>query len=203
MRKHPEPLSRDRADIVSWRKLERATLLRERTNMSLEYHRRYSAGILGRLAPLMSDVAAKIVGFYWPFRREINLLPFVEGLMAKGAKAALPVVVEKAKPLEFRLWEPGDPMEPGPYNIPQPAQGAPVVQPECLLVSLVGFDGAGFRLGYGGGYYDRTLAATRSRPRTIGVGFECARLSTIHPLDHDIPMDVIVTEREIFERARA
>ena len=79
-------------------------------------------------------------------------------------------------------------------NIPAPADG-PSVTPDVLLVPLVGFDAGGYRLGYGGGYYDRSLAARTPRPLAIGIGFEISRLATIHPQPHDIPMDAIVTER--------
>jgi hypothetical protein len=107
-------------------------------------------------------------------------------------RLALPVVVQKAAPVLFREWWPGIPMANGIWNIPVPAAGDPVA-PDVLLVPVVGFDRQNYRLGYGGGYYDRTLAAA-TRPRTIGVGFELARIATIHPQPHDIPMDFVVTE---------
>jgi len=107
---------------------------------------------------------------------------------------ALPVVVEKAKPLIFREWWPGISMNHGVWNIPVPAAGEPV-EPDALLVPVVGFDRRRYRLGYGGGYYDRTLAALSAKPRAVGVGFELSQLATIYPQPHDIPMDLIVTER--------
>ena len=79
------------------------------------------------------------------------------------------------------------------YGIPVPASGAPVL-PQALLIPVVGFDAAGFRLGYGGGYFDRTLASLRPRPLAIGVGFELSRLASVHPERHDEPLDLIVTE---------
>ena len=85
-------------------------------------------------------------------------------------------------------------MAPGVWGIPAPAEGEWVL-PEVLLVPLLGFDGAGYRLGYGGGYYDRTLAAMRTKPLAIGIGYELLRLGTIHPRPHDVPMDLIVTKR--------
>jgi 5-formyltetrahydrofolate cyclo-ligase len=77
---------------------------------------------------------------------------------------------------------------------------SPVLTPDLLLVPLVGFDPAGYRLGYGGGYYDRTLAAIQPRPLAIGIGFEQQALATIHPQPHDIPMDYIVTESRVARR---
>ncbi len=121
--------------------------------------------------------------------------------MAQGATVALPVVVAKNEPLEFRRWEPHTKMALGPLEIPYPAEGE-VVQPQAFLISLLGFDDAGYRLGYGAGYYDRTLARYDPKPLTIGVGFELGRLPTIHPQPHDIPMDFIVTETGVRDHRR-
>ncbi len=139
------------------------------------------------------------IGFYLPFKHEIDARPLVRDLLEKGWSAALPVVIEKKGPLEFRAWRPGMLMTPGVYDIPIPAERT-VVKPDILLVPLVGFDGANFRLGYGGGYYDRTIAAMLPRPSTIGVGFELSRLETIFPQAHDMPLDAIVTEAGIKRR---
>ena len=93
-------------------------------------------------------------------------------------------------------------MERGFWNIPVPVAG-PEVAPDILLAPVVGFDDAGYRLGHGGGYFDRTLAAREPRPRAIGVGLASARLATIHPQPHDIPMQAIVTEAEVRPGAAA
>jgi 5-formyltetrahydrofolate cyclo-ligase len=90
-------------------------------------------------------------------------------------------------------------MERGLWDIPIPAERDPVV-PDALIIPLVGFDGAGYRLGYGGGYYDRTLAAAPRRPFCIGLGYDEMRLATIYPQPHDIPMDVIVTDQGVAQR---
>jgi 5-formyltetrahydrofolate cyclo-ligase len=90
-------------------------------------------------------------------------------------------------------------MQAGAWNIPHPAEGSAVF-PSALVIPLVGFDAAGFRLGYGAGYYDATLAAFPERPLTVGVGFDFSRLPTIHPQPLDQPMDVIITEAELHER---
>ena len=109
------------------------------------------------------------------------------------------MVVGKGLPLVFRLWKRGDAMEAGVMGIPQPARDSRV-EPEVLLVPLVGFDSGCYRLGYGGGYYDRTLAAARKKPVTIGIGFELARLATIYPQPYDVPLDFLVTEDGLFSR---
>jgi len=123
----------------------------------------------------------------------LNLRHWLERLIAQGARIALPVVVIRAAPLVFRPWTPDCRMVQGFWKIPVPAEGPDVV-PDILLAPLLGWDDAGYRLGYGGGYFDRTLAAFSLRPLVIGVGLAAARLPTIFPAPHDIAMDAIVTE---------
>jgi 5-formyltetrahydrofolate cyclo-ligase len=135
---------------------------------------------------------------------EIDLLPFVRSLLPELAAAALPVIIEKQRPLEFWQWTTRTQLcNRGVWNIPYPAERI-LVEPDVLLVPLVGFDGDGYRLGYGGGYYDRTLAALPYRPRLVGVGYELGRLPTIFPQPHDIPLDVVITEssRSEYDRGR-
>jgi 5-formyltetrahydrofolate cyclo-ligase len=104
----------------------------------------------------------------------------------------LPVVVQPGAPVEFWSWTEGAPMRRGIWNIPIPEERV-LLQPGLLLVPLVGFDAAGYRLGYGGGYYDRTLAAARQRPHCVGLGYADSHLDSIYPQPHDIPMHKIVT----------
>ena len=108
--------------------------------------------------------------------------------------------MEKNAPLIFRLWRAGEPLALGVWNIPIPAHGAELV-PDVVIAPVVGFDQQGYRLGYGGGFYDRTLAALAKKPRAIGVAYRQAAIATIYPLRHDIPMDVIVTEEGVVERS--
>lgn len=131
--------------------------------------------------------------FYWPIRGEVSLLAEAVRAIAQGATAALPVVVGKDRPLVFRRWTPRTRMQPGTWNIPEPVD-EPEVEPSFLLAPVVGFDGEGYRLGNGGGYFDRTLASLGARAFGIGVGMECLRLPTIHPEPHDVPMKLVVTE---------
>jgi 5,10-methenyltetrahydrofolate synthetase len=105
-------------------------------------------------------------------------------------------VVEKGRPLVFRVWRQGDKLERGVWNIPVPAEGEPVF-PDIVIAPLVGFDPSNYRLGYGGGFFDRTLAAMPKKPLVIGVGYMSSALPTIYPQPHDIPMDAIVTEKGI------
>jgi 5-formyltetrahydrofolate cyclo-ligase len=112
----------------------------------------------------------------------------------------LPVVVEKTAPLIFRLWRAGDPLTRGVWNIPIPASSVERV-PDVVIAQVLGLDRQGYRLGYGGAFYDRTLTALTKKRRAIGVGYSQAAVATIYPLRHDIPMDVIVTEEGSFERS--
>ena len=189
-----------RAALSEWRRSQRAALAAAREALPAASHREKSAAILRHIETGFPALATRLVGFYWPIRHEVDPLPLIERLIAAGGDAALPVVVGRGMPLEFRPWRPGVAMATGSYDIPFPAAG-PAVAPDVLLVPLLGFDGAGFRLGYGAGYYDRTLAAFAVRPLTIGVGFELGRLTTVRPQPHDIAMDAIVTEAGIFRRA--
>jgi 5-formyltetrahydrofolate cyclo-ligase len=181
-------------EIRRWRKAERARLIAERMALRGEPRARHNAAITRSLEPLLSP--EMLIGFYWPIRGEYDARKLVTGLLDRGARAAMPVVVQKGAPLIFRPWHPDVRMENGFWDIPVPAEGEPVI-PTTLLVPLVGFDEKGYRLGYGGGYYDRTLASFPTRPLAIGVGYEFARLETIHPQSHDIPMSLIVTEGRV------
>jgi 5-formyltetrahydrofolate cyclo-ligase len=142
-----------------------------------------------------------LIGCYWPFRGEPDCLPLMRERLIQGGSVALPVVLGRGRPLEFRLWTETTKMDSGAWDILHPGKGSSVM-PSLLLVPLLGFDDAGYRLGYGAGYYDMTLASLVPRPFVVGVGFERARLATIHPQPHDIPLDMIVTEerKRIFER---
>jgi 5-formyltetrahydrofolate cyclo-ligase len=176
-----------------WRRERRKDLLERRAAILRLERDRQRDQIVELIERHVPNLAAHRIGFYWPFKGEIDLRPFVRALVKRGAEAALPVVVEKAAPLEFWDWRPGMKLARGVWNIPIPDTRSPVV-PSALLVPLVGFDEAGYRLGYGGGYYDRTLAAMSARPLVIAVGLASCRLATIYPQPHDIAMDAIVTE---------
>jgi 5-formyltetrahydrofolate cyclo-ligase len=110
------------------------------------------------------------------------------------------VVVEKNAPLIFRLWRIDEALAPGVWNIPIPVNSAELA-PDVVIAPIVGFHQQGYRLGYGGAFYDRTLASVAKKPRVVGVGYSQAAIATIYPLPHDIPMDVIVTEEAIVERS--
>lgn len=193
---HPAPNAKQEwAEVRLWRKAKRQVLIERRLAISVVDRAEHAAAVTALLTKILEPEKDRLIGFYWPFKGEYDPRPLVRSLHASGWRFALPVVIERAQPMVFREWWPGVRMSQGIWNIPVPAAGDPVF-PEVLLVPLVGFDTQGYRLGYGGGYYDRTLAAPRITPRTIGIGYEASRVRTIHPQPHDIPMDTVVTEQE-------
>ena len=184
-------------ELRAWRKARRAELIAMRLDLPIEAHRAFCDTIEASLVERFPRLEDRLVGAYVPFRREFNCTPLLVRLTEAGGRVALPVVLGFGQPLEFRLWKPGDRMERGVYDIPFPAEGE-AVQPETVISPLVGFDAAGYRLGYGAGFYDRTLASFPTKPLTIGVGFELCRMPTIQPQPYDVPMDLIITEAGVF-----
>jgi 5,10-methenyltetrahydrofolate synthetase len=143
------------------------------------------------------------IGAYWPIKGEFDALPALyrwseaEPLRRIG----LPVVDRETKHLRFHVWFPGCPMEEDAYGIPKPKDTAEF-EPELLLVACVGFGPKGLRLGYGGGFYDRTLADLRPRPFTVGVGFMHGYVPWLEPEPHDVPLDAMLTEEGVFWQRR-
>lgn len=185
-------------DVARWRKAARARLLQARADLGVAGRAAVAGALGGHLDALLARrgvaLPGRIVAGYWPIRAEPDLRPWMTRLHDAGARLALPVVETRAAPLVFRPWAPGAAMERGHWNILVPAT-ATTVTPAIVLAPLVGWDGAGYRLGYGGGYFDRTLAAAGAmRPLAIGVGLQGAALPTIYPQPHDIGLDAIVTE---------
>jgi len=184
------------ADISLWRRRARDRLITARMALSAEQRRRWGGEIERRLASLLGGLPGRVIGLYWPHRAEFDPRPLADALWSQGRIVALPAIVERRGLLEYRAWQKDSEMARGLYDIPAP-QARDIVQPDVIVVPLVGFDAANYRLGYGGGYFDRTLAALEPRPRTIGVGFEAALLDTIHPQPHDVALDFIVTEAKL------
>lgn len=180
-------------DIAVWRKAERERLIAARLAVPAETRTGFAALIAAGLDAAVGDPRGRIVSLYWPFRGEPDLRPWLASVVDRGGVAALPVVVEKGRPLVFRAYRPGDALEKGVWNIPIPARGEAVV-PDIVVAPVVGFDPARYRLGYGGGFFDRTLAALPARPLVVGVGYDLQAIPTILAQPHDIPMGLIVTE---------
>lgn len=153
------------------------------------------AGITRHLSAALEPHTGKILSGYWPMRGEADPIPVMR---AHRGPLCLPVVTGKAVPLVFREWQ-GDTLEPGPFGTSHPPESSPVLRPQILIVPLAAFDRAGNRIGYGGGYYDRTLELLRGQgPVTaIGLAFASQELPSIPAESFDQPLDMIVTCREI------
>lgn len=189
--------------LKKWRAAKREALVCARLALDPQVLHDFRLRLDNHLARTFPGLAQARVAFCWPFKNEYDPRHLMHHLRAQGAETALPVVVAPRKPLIFRLWAPGDALAKGVYDIPYPASGEPIV-PDVALVPMNGFDAAGYRLGYGGGFFDRTLASLRAGgaagPTAIGVTFEIARIESIEPQAYDIPMDYVVTERGFYER---
>jgi 5,10-methenyltetrahydrofolate synthetase len=178
-------------ELKAWRRSMRERLIAERLAVPPEDRAKAADIISERLAQLVKP--GQVFSFYWPMKGELDFRPLATKLHHQGVTTALPVVVEKNRPMVFRPWAPKAPMRRGIWNIPEPATEE-TIMPDVALAPVVGFTDDGYRLGYGGGYFDRTLAALSPRPLAIGVGLDFQRLETIHPLPHDIRLDGIITE---------
>lgn len=145
----------------------------------------------------------EVVAAYWPIRDELDVKPVLTRLMDGGQPVCLPVVLGDGLPLELRLWAEGAPLYPSGFGTLAPDELAPVVEPDIILMPLLGFDKHGTRLGYGGGYYDRTLMKLSKRPRLVGFAFARQEFDTIPRDAHDVPLDAVVTEKGVTRFGKA
>ena len=145
-----------------------------------------------------------IVCGYAPIRSEFDPRPLMQKLEARGAVLALPVIGQRDAPLTVRRWHPEEPLVPGPHGILQPAAQSDVVFPDIVLVPLAAFDRAGHRIGYGAGYYDRTLAHLRDMDdvSAVGLAFSVQEVDAVAAASHDERLDFVLTEREIIDFRR-
>jgi len=169
----------------------RRELLANRQAIPTEVRRAGDAAIGERVLTWWSAHPVKTMGVYWPIRGEPDLMDCYGALSARGVKLALPVVAGRDAPLRFIEWKPGDAMTKDAFGVSIPLSGNEV-QPEALLIPCVGFNDERFRLGYGGGFYDRTLERA-PRPVTVGIAYACARASFVAD-DHDVALDALITE---------
>jgi 5-formyltetrahydrofolate cyclo-ligase len=184
--------------VKRWRRGERQRLIAWRQSVPAAERRRWGESIEQTLRGAIAEVPG-VLGVYWPFRAEFDPRALIASACGAGRTVALPAVVDKKGPLEYRAWRPGEPLVDGVWDIPVPAKRE-IVIPGIVLAPLVGFDAACYRLGYGGGYFDRTLAALQPRPLAVGVGFAAQEIATIYPQPFDIPMNLIITEAGIRRR---
>jgi 5,10-methenyltetrahydrofolate synthetase len=186
-------------DLKAWRRSERERLIAARAALSpsdLEARRQRIDRFLELSFP---GLANSRLAFCWPIKGEYDARHFARTLRDKGALTALPVVVAPRTPLVFREWHPGVELAHGALDIPYPVNSSEVV-PTGVLLPMNGWDKQGYRLGYGGGFFDRTLAGLQKKPIVIGIAYEMARMETIHPQSWDIPVDYVVTEAGVYRR---
>jgi len=185
-------------DIVAWRRETRAVRYALREAMTAEQRHDAARKIAAGLDRYCADHKPGRIGLYWPIKHEPNLFAWARERSIE-LQFCLPVVVARGQPLEYWPCPSGDAMRSGVWGIQVPSH-RDVVMPNLMIAPLVGFDRARYRLGNGGGYFDRTLASLVDRPFVIGVGYSCRELATIHPKPHDIPMNMILTERSRWNR---
>jgi 5,10-methenyltetrahydrofolate synthetase len=179
-------------EVKLWRKTARAKLIGARVALPAAARAAWTNDLVANLRPLLAD-APPPMSFYWPFKGEPDLRSLMRALDAGGIVVALPVAVRLGEPMTFRPWRRGAPMERGIWDIPIPATPEEVV-PRTVIAPILGYDDENYRLGYGGGFFDRTLVKLGPGAQAIGVGFSPFALPTIHPQPHDVAMARIVTE---------
>ncbi len=187
------------AQLRDWRKAERARLLAARERLDADTRESFRRRIDEHLWRSFPGLAAATLAFCWPIRGEYDARGLAQRLRERGAVTVLPVVVGPGQPLVFRVYHPGVALAAGPLGIPYPS-GSPEVVPTAMLLPMIGWDEAGYRLGYGGGFFDRTLAHFEKKPVAIGIAYEAGKLETIRPQSWDVPMDWVVTERGVYRR---
>jgi len=189
----------EQIDLLRWRKSERARLIAAREALDAKTLEDFRHRIDRSLERSFPGLASARLAFCWPIRGEYDARYIARTLRERGALTALPVVVAPKTPLLFREWHPGVELAKGVLDIPYPAR-SPEVVPNAVLLPMNGWDEQGYRLGYGAGFFDRTLASLAKKPVVIGVSYELGRLDTIHPQPWDVPMDYVVTERGVYRR---
>jgi 5,10-methenyltetrahydrofolate synthetase len=185
-------------DVARWRKATRRQLRDDRLKHAIEERVEKARALASHIDRLIlrkfGNIPGQIISGYWPIKVELDLRVWMENKHRLGARVALPVVEVPSTALVFRAWTPASRMERGHWNIPVPSPTSEKLTPELARAPLVGWDPGGYRLGYGGGYFDRTLAVLTPRPFVIGVGLQSSKVDTIFPQPHDIRLDAIVTE---------
>jgi 5-formyltetrahydrofolate cyclo-ligase len=185
-------------DIAEVKREARAAASKRRAEAHEQLKETAGAGMAARGLPV--SLEAGIISGFIPYKSEITTIPLMDRLRREGWQTALPVVLAPGQPLVFRAWAPGEPLAPGVWDIPIPPEAAPEVLPDVLLVPMLAFDRRGFRLGYGGGFYDRTLEKLRTLKKVvaIGVAYQAQMVDEVPADLHDAPLDYVMTERESF-----
>ncbi len=178
----------------------RAAALARRDALSIDEREAAAQAIAAHALPIELPNGICAAGFS-SIRSEIDVATLMQALAARGAMLALPVVAGENKPLIFRRWSMQTRLVRGPYGIFEPSSEAEEIEPDIVLVPLAAFDRAGHRIGYGGGYYDRTLAALRKLKKitAIGVGFSVQEIASVPASRHDARLDLMLTEKDVLD----
>ena len=185
----------DGPEVKAWRRQAREKILAARAAIALPVRQTMARRLIEHLRTALKD-RPQPISFYWPIKAEPDLRPLMQELDAAGVALCLPVAIKIGEPLAFRPWHNGAAMVRGFWNIPVPATEEEV-EPRTLIAPVLGYDGLSYRLGYGGGFFDRTLAKFGAEAQAIGVGYTMFQLKTIQPQPHDVRMSAIVTQTEI------
>ena len=189
----------DPSTLKAWRRAERERLIAARLAFAPEVLDSWRGRIDGTLESSFPGLAGCRLAFCWPIKGEYDARHLARTLRSRGALTALPVVVAPRAALIFREWHPGIELAKGPLDIPFPANSQQLT-PDAVLLPMNGWDPQGYRLGYGAGFFDRTLASLAKKPLTIGISYELSKVHSIHPQAWDVPMDYVVTERGVYRR---
>jgi 5-formyltetrahydrofolate cyclo-ligase len=168
----------------------RRTLIAQRSALPVTTRTRWDASLCSQLIAWCAAHPVQMLGVYWPIRGEPDLMPAYEKLAKGKVQLALPTVLNNDAPLAYSVWTPGDALLTHKFGVPVPVRFNAAF-PDAILIPCVGFTAQGFRLGYGGGFYDRTLA-TSPRPFAIGVAYACA-FTDFDIAPHDMALDLILT----------
>ena len=183
--------------LIEAKRTLRSAMLAWRGALVEDERRAAADGLLAILRRETPFKTPAVVSGFWPIKEEIDIRPLMIELFNSGCQMALPVVQGRGKPLLFRAWRPGDPLEAGVFGTLQPSARRETLEPDALLVPLLACDEAGWRLGYGGGFYDRTLGGLRARRQVtaVGVGFDAQLVPEVPHGPDDQPLDWLLTDR--------
>lgn len=145
----------------------------------------------------ISLVGNEIIAFYYPINNELDCLPLLEKLRVKNHEICFPVTKNKNCSMIFRLWQLGEELIDGEFDIKTPNDNALILQPDIIIIPLVAYDKKGNRLGYGKGYYDRTIAQMDKKPLLVGYAYAMQQVEHIEHESHDVPLDYIVNEKQV------
>ena len=195
----------DEAEARARKETQRAEAKARRAHIAPDRAAAAAVAVRDRVLAAKLVPAGAVVSGFWPIGDEFDPRPLMEALAALGHSLCLPVVVGKGRPLAFRAWAPGDPLARAGFGLSVPQWDAPPAIPRFLIVPLLAFDRRGYRVGYGAGYYDRTIAELKAHvPHlfALGVGFALQEVPEVPALAHDQRLDAIATEAYLIAKGQ-